>query len=230
MSALRALLRRGALPARACAGCACACAYGGGGGVAAPASFQAPASIGWFSSAGGAHGGGGGRGFASSATTPNEPKAAQDAAPEERDGTEDEDEDEMTDTRGVELVDLVSSTAHLPRGAKMKLEREEFCKPFKRHDADCGSAGYQIAMQTKAIQQLTGHMKDHRQDKLALRMMQTRVNNRKRMMKYLRRDQPDEYARVITALGLRDVVKPNIVAQQRRDVDKKFNKPSKKKR
>ena len=59
MSALLALLRRGALPARACAWCACACAYGGGGGVAAPASFQAPASIGWFSSAGGAHGGGG---------------------------------------------------------------------------------------------------------------------------------------------------------------------------
>ena len=74
---------------------------------------------------------------------------------------------------------------------------------FKRHDSDCGSPEVQIALLTKRIVELNGHLQDHKHDNHSRRGLVLMVGKRNRMLKYLSRTNREAYQNTIKKLGLR---------------------------
>jgi small subunit ribosomal protein S15 len=74
---------------------------------------------------------------------------------------------------------------------------------YKRGDGDTGSPEVQVALLSARINELTGHFdtnaKDHHSRRGLLRM----VNNRRKLLDYLKAVDHERYREVITRLGLR---------------------------
>lgn len=88
----------------------------------------------------------------------------------------------------------------------MALETEKKQKIFERfgkHEDDRGSAGVQVALLTRRIEELTGHLKGHPQDHHSRQGLLRMVGRRRRLLDYLRNDDPDRYRDVVEELGLR---------------------------
>lgn len=74
---------------------------------------------------------------------------------------------------------------------------------YKLHDTDVGSSQVQIAILTKRIQSLTGHLKTHKKDVHSRRGLLQLVGRRKRLLEYLRNKDYNSYRKVIESLKLR---------------------------
>ena len=74
---------------------------------------------------------------------------------------------------------------------------------YKLHDTDVGSTQVQIAILTKRIQSLTGHLKTHKKDVHSRRGLLQLVSRRKRLLEYLRNKDYNSYRKVIETLKLR---------------------------
>lgn len=74
---------------------------------------------------------------------------------------------------------------------------------YKTSDTDTGSASYQVASLTKKIAELTEHCKVHKKDKSAVRGMITMVNQRKKLLTYLRRTSLTTFNKIVKELNLR---------------------------
>ncbi len=73
----------------------------------------------------------------------------------------------------------------------------------QRHDGDTGSAEVQVALLTARINDLTGHLKEHKKDHASRRGLLKMVSKRSGLLKYLAASAPDRYRQIITKLGLR---------------------------
>ncbi len=74
---------------------------------------------------------------------------------------------------------------------------------FKTHDTDTGSPEVQVAILTERINYLTEHFKTHSKDHLSRRGLMKLVNQRRRLLDYLKRKDVSRYAEVIKRLGIR---------------------------
>lgn len=74
---------------------------------------------------------------------------------------------------------------------------------FKKHDLDGGSSEVQIAILTQKLQYLGEHFKKHPQDVHSQRGMQRMINQRKKLLAYLRGSNLASYKSVISELGIR---------------------------
>ena len=79
----------------------------------------------------------------------------------------------------------------------------EGIEKFKQHDKDGGSSEVQIAILTNRLVYLGDHFQKHPQDKHSRRGMQTAINQRKKLLAYLKRTNLTSYKSVIAALGIR---------------------------
>ncbi len=84
-----------------------------------------------------------------------------------------------------------------------KAQKQEIMADFSTHEGDTGSTQVQVAMLTRRINQLIGHMNVHKHDEHSRRGLLKLVGRRRRLLAYLRRTDPDEYRRLIERLGLR---------------------------
>jgi small subunit ribosomal protein S15 len=84
-----------------------------------------------------------------------------------------------------------------------KAEKAEIFAEFGTHDGDTGSTQVQIAMLTKRINQLIEHGRVHKHDYHSRRGLLKMVGQRRRLLAYLRRTQPEEYTKLLGQLGLR---------------------------
>ena len=75
---------------------------------------------------------------------------------------------------------------------------------YKRADKDTGSPEVQVSLITSRIKYLTDHFKTHKKDFHSRRGLQTLVNKRRRLLKYLKRNDSGRYQTLIQSLGLRD--------------------------
>ena len=73
----------------------------------------------------------------------------------------------------------------------------------RRHDTDTGSPQVQVAILTERINQLTGHLKDHKHDHHSRRGLLMMVGRRRRLLNYLQRTDLEGYRALIEKLGLR---------------------------
>ena len=76
-------------------------------------------------------------------------------------------------------------------------------KKFGRDKSDTGSPEVQIALLTERIKELTEHSKLHPKDHHSRRGLIKLVGKRRRLQKYLRRNDLESYTKIVTDLGLR---------------------------
>jgi small subunit ribosomal protein S15 len=72
-----------------------------------------------------------------------------------------------------------------------------------RKEQDSGSSEVQIALLTERINELTGHMREHKQDYHSERGLLKLVGQRRRLLAYLNRTDIERYRAILNKLGLR---------------------------
>jgi small subunit ribosomal protein S15 len=81
--------------------------------------------------------------------------------------------------------------------------KAEIVKEHARGTADTGSPEVQVALLTARINELTPHFKQHAKDHHGRRGLLRMVNQRKRLLAYLKERDADRYTALIQKLGLR---------------------------
>ena len=76
-------------------------------------------------------------------------------------------------------------------------------KEYQREDGDTGSPEVQVALLTANINNLQGHFGDHKKDHHSRRGLIRMVNQRRKLLDYLKGNDADRYADLIKRLGLR---------------------------
>jgi small subunit ribosomal protein S15 len=71
------------------------------------------------------------------------------------------------------------------------------------HKSDTGSPEVQIALLSTRIAQLTEHFKTHKKDHSSRRGLLTLVAKRRRLLTYLKTNNPERYKSVLVKLGIR---------------------------
>ncbi len=81
--------------------------------------------------------------------------------------------------------------------------KAEVIGDHKKSDADTGSPEVQIAILTERINGLTEHMRTHRKDYASRRGLLGLVSRRRRLLDYVRGEDPQRYLDIIGKLGIR---------------------------
>ena len=81
--------------------------------------------------------------------------------------------------------------------------KREIIEKHKTHDSDTGSPEVQIALLTERITYLTGHFNVHKKDHHSRQGLLKIVNQRRRLLTYLKRNDPTRYRKLIDELGIR---------------------------
>ena len=81
--------------------------------------------------------------------------------------------------------------------------KSELIKDFGKIDGDTGSPEVQVAILTERINNLTGHFKNHKKDKHSRRGLLKMVTRRRSLLDYLKRQDGENYSKIIQRLGLR---------------------------
>jgi small subunit ribosomal protein S15 len=84
-----------------------------------------------------------------------------------------------------------------------KDKKQELIGKYGRADGDTGSAEVQIAMLTERINELTEHLRTHRKDHHSRVGLLKMVGRRRRLLRYLERNDLERYRSLVTELGLR---------------------------
>jgi small subunit ribosomal protein S15 len=82
-------------------------------------------------------------------------------------------------------------------------KKAELIGKYGRSDGDTGSAEVQIALLTERINDLTGHLRDHGKDHHSRRGLLMLVGKRRRLLRYLERNDLERYRALVAELGLR---------------------------
>lgn len=82
-------------------------------------------------------------------------------------------------------------------------QKKEIIEKHKIHSKDTGSPEVQIALLTKRINYLTDHFKTHKKDHHSRQGLLKIVNQRRRLLNYLKRNDPPRYRKLIDELGIR---------------------------
>ena len=84
-------------------------------------------------------------------------------------------------------------------------KKAEIVKEFGKADNDTGSAEVQIALLTTRITELTEHLDQHKKDFSSQRGLRIMVGQRRRLLKYVKRQDLTSYRQLIERLGIRGV-------------------------
>lgn len=84
-----------------------------------------------------------------------------------------------------------------------KKEKDKLIEKYKTHKSDTGSSEVQIAILTEEIKRLTSHLKDHKKDFSSRRGLLHKVGLRRRLLKYLERENQESYEDLIKKLKLK---------------------------
>ncbi|TDJ43418.1 MAG: 30S ribosomal protein S15 [Gammaproteobacteria bacterium] len=82
-------------------------------------------------------------------------------------------------------------------------QKTAIIEDYKRDDADTGSPEVQVALLSARISELTEHFNTHKKDHHSRRGLLMLVNNRRKLLDYLKDKDHQRYREVITRLGLR---------------------------
>jgi len=82
-------------------------------------------------------------------------------------------------------------------------EKANIVKDYQREDGDTGSPEVQVALLTANINSLQSHFGDHKKDHHSRRGLIRMVNQRRKLLDYLKSKNATRYAELIKQLGLR---------------------------
>lgn len=84
-----------------------------------------------------------------------------------------------------------------------KEKKRKVIEDFGQHPQDVGSPQVQIAVLTERINHLTEHLSRNKKDHATHRGQLQLVSRRRRLLDFLRRNDPDQYLQIIAKLGIR---------------------------
>lgn len=87
--------------------------------------------------------------------------------------------------------------------ALAKEKKTELIGKFRKSDNDTGSPEVQIALLSGRIEGLTKHFETHAKDNHSRRSLLKMVNQRRRLLDYLKKAEDGRYKTIIESLGLR---------------------------
>ena len=82
-------------------------------------------------------------------------------------------------------------------------KKKEIVSKFGRTDNDTGSPEVQIALLSENIDSLQSHFKTNAKDHHSRRGLIIMVNQRRKLLDYLKNNKPETYSKILTDLGLR---------------------------
>ena len=82
-------------------------------------------------------------------------------------------------------------------------EKAPVVDQYKKHENDTGSADVQVALLTQRILHLTEHLREHKHDNHTRRGLLKMVGQRRRLLRYLQKNDIERYRSLIQSLGLR---------------------------
>lgn len=83
------------------------------------------------------------------------------------------------------------------------LEKQVIVKEYGRNESDTGNTDVQVALLTADINKLTSHFKEHKKDVHSRRGLIRKINLRRTLLKYLKIQDQQRYATLISKLKLR---------------------------
>ena len=84
-----------------------------------------------------------------------------------------------------------------------KEEKQKVIQEFARFPGDTGSTEVQVALLTLRINRLSEHLKVHKKDHHSRRGLLMMVGQRRGLLRYLQREDPERYRALIEKLGIR---------------------------
>lgn len=82
-------------------------------------------------------------------------------------------------------------------------EKKEIIKEFGKKENNTGSTEVQVALLTSKINKLSEHFKINKKDHHSRRGLLGMINNRRKLLKYLKEKNEEGYLSLIKKLGLR---------------------------
>jgi small subunit ribosomal protein S15 len=82
-------------------------------------------------------------------------------------------------------------------------KRQSLIETYRVHGTDTGSPEVQVAFLTERINQLSGHLSQHKHDHHSRRGLLKMVGQRRRQLAYLNKKDVERYRTIISKLGLR---------------------------
>ncbi len=79
-------------------------------------------------------------------------------------------------------------------------KKKRIIEKYKTHATDTGSPQVQIAILTEEVRELTEHLKSHKKDNSSRRGLIKKVGERRRLMKYLKREDAKAYDELMAKL------------------------------
>lgn len=88
-----------------------------------------------------------------------------------------------------------------------KKTKDKIIKKFATHPEDTGSSEVQIAILTEEIRELVEHLKQHKHDFSSRRGLLKKVNQRRKLLRYLERENLESYKNLIKKLKLKKIAR-----------------------
>ena len=85
----------------------------------------------------------------------------------------------------------------------LKEEKSKVIAEYATHEGDTGSPEVQIAILTKRINDLTEHLKTHKNDHHSRRGLLKMVGQRRNLLNYVMKKDIERYRSIIARLGIR---------------------------
>ena len=85
----------------------------------------------------------------------------------------------------------------------MKKLKKEIINDLRINSKDVGSSEVQIGLLSEKINNLTNHFKENKNDKHSTRGLLKAVNQRKRLLEYLKKRDSESYTKILSKLNLR---------------------------
>ena len=82
-------------------------------------------------------------------------------------------------------------------------KKQKIIEKYRTHKSDTGSPQVQIAILTAEVLDLTKHLRDHKKDNSSRRGLIKKVNERRRLLLYLEREDEKAFLKLKKDLGLR---------------------------
>ncbi|MBU0625725.1 30S ribosomal protein S15 [Patescibacteria group bacterium] len=83
-----------------------------------------------------------------------------------------------------------------------KKKKDRIIAKHQTHGTDTGSPHVQIAILTAEIKELSNHLLEHKKDFSSRKGLLRKVSERRRLMRYLKREEPKAYEKLMADLKL----------------------------
>lgn len=81
--------------------------------------------------------------------------------------------------------------------------KDKIIEKFKTHKNDTGSSQVQIALLSEEVKELQKHLQAHKKDNSSRRGLLKKVSERRRLLKYLERENKKGYEKLVEELKLK---------------------------